>query len=467
MRTFVLFSIMRTHFIKKQTLSVMIERSNKMRIHDNFIFALTPSFTTGFSLSMHRTRTEMLSGLTSLGIVGDKMNQNVIRLGFVGDVMIGRGIDAILPFSVEGTIHESYMKDANGYVRLAVRENGPLPHAELEEKRSSYIWGDLIEDLKSPDALIVNLETSLTRSNNWDQNKGIHYRSHPNNVESLSAIGVKAATLANNHVLDWGEEGLKETMRTLDVAGISYAGAGIDEKIAKKPTFLTIEVPAVADSTRGEEIVTVAVLAIGFPSAGVPTDWHASKNQCGVNVEEEVNEEVAKRAFESIQKRAKELRTVPDITIVSLHWGSNWNWGNPSKWRKFAHTLVDLGVDVVIGHSSHHVKGMEVYKNKFIAYGLGDFLNDYEGIVGQGYEDYRNDLSALYLPVIDLKTKELLQVDIIPCKIKHLKVQRATDASDVAWLQSTFNREGSGLGTSCKIETTATSGTRLKLEWKH
>ena len=52
-------------------------------------------------------------------------------------------------------------------------------------------------------------------------------------------------------------------------------------------------------------------------------DWHASKNQCGVNVEEEVNEEVAKRAFESIQKRAKELRTVPDITIVSLHWGSS------------------------------------------------------------------------------------------------------------------------------------------------
>ena len=73
-----------------------------MRIQNNFIFALTPTFTTGFNLSMHRSRREMLSGLASLGMVGDntKMNQNVIRLGFVGDVMMGRAIDAILPFSV-------------------------------------------------------------------------------------------------------------------------------------------------------------------------------------------------------------------------------------------------------------------------------------------------------------------------------------------------------------------------------
>lgn len=155
----------------------------------------------------------------------------------------------------------------------------------------------------------------------------------------------------------------------------------------------------------------------------------------------------------------------PDILIVSLHWGSNWGWGTPAEWRTFAHHLIDLGVDFVVGHSSHHVKGMEIYKGKFISYGLGDFINDYEGIVGQGYENFRNDLSCLYIPSFDLETRQVVDVDIIPCKIKNLKVQRATDVKDIAWLQNAFNREGKALGSSCKPVHTYNRTTNLKLFW--
>ena len=431
-------------------------------------FPATIGFTVTSLIKMNATRRKFISDLTSLGVrervpvrVNESNSNCIIHLGVVGDVMIGRGVDAILPHSVDSTIHESYVKDANDYVRLAVRENGPLSNEELRHRGSSYIWGDVEQDLLSPDALIINLETALTQSENWAMDKGINYRSHPRNVESLTAIGVKVATLANNHVLDWGEDGLKETIKTLDNAGIYSVGAGVTQEEAAKPIFFDI------DKENGS--ITVAVLAIGFPSAGVPLDWKADDVKCGVNVEEEADEGVAQRTIDSVKNHARKvLGRDPDVIIVSLHWGANWAWGIPSNWRKFSHKLVDLGADVVIGHSSHHVKGIEVYKNKFIAYGLGDFLNDYEGIVGQGYEDYRHDLAAFYTLSIELNQggpTTLVNVDIIPCKIQHLKVQRATDSSDIAWLQSAFHKEGKDLRTSCEIKKKTDGSTTLGLNW--
>lgn len=392
-----------------------------------------------------------------------------VRIGFVGDVMIGRGIDAILPFSVDGTLHESYVKDAKGYVTLATRENGPINQSELASKGSSYIWGDVIDEIRSPDALVINLETALTTSNDWAKDKSINYRSHPNNVASLLSAGVDVATLANNHVLDWGKDGLKDTVSALQNAGIHTSGAGISIEEATKPTFFQIkpkdETCTTGNSKMEVEAVTAAIVAVGFPSAGVPMSWKAGKDKCGVNVEHEPSMAVAEKIVGSVNKSAAQCGYSPDIVIVSLHWGSNWGWGTPSQWRAFAHHLIDLGVDFVVGHSSHHVKGMEIYKGKFISYGLGDFINDYEGIVGQGYENFRHDLSCLYIPSFDLEKRQVVKVDIIPCKIKNLKVQRAKEVRDISWLQNAFNREGSSLGTSCDIHPSSDDTINLQLVW--
>ena len=176
------------------------------------ITASTLFSTIGFgswSVSQTPRGTALIGLVACFEIKKNMTSKNIIRFGFVGDVMIGRGIDAILPFSVDGMLHESYMKDASGYVNIAERATGPLPKVCMEKEGFSYIWGDVRNDLKSADALIVNLESSLTESNDWDRNKGIHYRSHPRNAESLSTIDVDVATLANNHVLDWGDTGLK------------------------------------------------------------------------------------------------------------------------------------------------------------------------------------------------------------------------------------------------------------------
>jgi Putative enzyme of poly-gamma-glutamate biosynthesis (capsule formation) len=77
-----------------------------------------------------------------------------------------------------------------------------------------------------------------------------------------------------------------------------------------------------------------------------------------------------------------------DIVVASIHWGGNWDYKVPREQREFAHKLIDeAGVDVIHGHSSHHIKGIEVYRGKLIMYGCSDLLNDYEGISGL-YEDF-------------------------------------------------------------------------------
>ena len=129
-----------------------------------------------------------------------------IRLFLCGDVMTGRGVDQILPYPCDPRLHEPYMDSAIDYVRLAEQAVGPIPRAV----DFSYVWGAALEELSHarPDARIINLETSVTRSDAW-LDKGINYRMSPENAACLRAAGVDCCVLANNHVLDWGRAGLR------------------------------------------------------------------------------------------------------------------------------------------------------------------------------------------------------------------------------------------------------------------
>jgi poly-gamma-glutamate capsule biosynthesis protein CapA/YwtB (metallophosphatase superfamily) len=98
----------------------------------------------------------------------------------------------------------------------------------------------------------------------------------------------------------------------------------------------------------------------------------------------------------------------------------------------------------ISSHSSHHVKGVEVYRDKPIIYGCGDFLNDYEGI--RGYEAYRADLALMYFPSFDATTGKLLRFAMTPTNVRRFRVNRAA-GDEVEWLQATLNREGRKLGT--------------------
>ncbi len=130
---------------------------------------------------------------------------------------------------------------------------------------------------------------------------------------------------------------------------------------------------------------------------------------------------------------------------MSVHWGPNWGYRIPPFQRRFAHALIEsAGVDVVHGHSSHHVKGIELHRNRPILYGCGDFLTDYEGI--EGYERYRGDLGLMYLVRMSSRSHELMSLEMRPTKMKRLQVKGASP-SEIAWVADLLNREGRTLGT--------------------
>ncbi len=137
--------------------------------------------------------------------------------------MLGRGIDQVLPHPCRPILHESYVHSALDYVRLAEEAHGPIPRPVVP----SYIWGAALDELNrsQPDARIINLETAITRSEDFAP-KGINYRMSPENADCLTAAAIDCCVLANNHILDWGRVGLLDTLTALERLQIKSAGAG-------------------------------------------------------------------------------------------------------------------------------------------------------------------------------------------------------------------------------------------------
>jgi len=366
------------------------------------------------------------AGATSGG--APRADAATLTLFLGGDLMTGRGIDQILPHPGDPELQEPVARSALDYVALAERGGRPLPRPVP----FAYIWGDALAEIDAmrPDARIVNLETAVTaRGERWP-GKGIHYRMQPGNVRCLTAAGIDCCVLANNHVLDWGHEGLADTLAAVRGAGMSTAGAGPDAAAAAAP--------AVIDVPRKGRVLVFACATAG---SGVPSDWAATRERAGVNL----LPDLSPRQVDAIARRVRDHKRSGDLAVFSVHWSGNWGYEISRAQREFAHRLVDVaGIDVVHGHSSHHVKGIEVHRGRPILYGCGDLLDDYEGIAG--YEDFRGELGLMYFPAFDRASGRLLRLSLAPTRIARFRVNRAADA-DVAWLMATLNREGRALGT--------------------
>ena len=131
------------------------------------------------------------------------------------------------------------------------------------------------------------------------------------------------------------------------------------------------------------------------------------------------------------EAEARAGRRARDVLIASIHWGGNWGCEIGKAERDFARGLIDSGFDIVHGHSSHP-KAIEIYRERPILYGCGDFLNDYEGI--SGYEEFRGDLSLMYLPRLHPATGRLIDLHLVPFKVARFRLQRASPA-DAVWLR--------------------------------
>ena len=367
------------------------------------------------------------------------MSGDGITLFLCGDVMTGRGIDQILVHPSAVGLHEPWICDARDYVELAERVNGPIPR----RVEPAYIWGDALRKLDRlrPDVRIVNLETTLTTSDAHSPRKAIHYRMHPAGVDCLTVAGIDVCALANNHLLDYNHAGLTETLNTLHHAGIKTAGAGLDRMEAERP--------AVVHVSRDHRVI---VYSLGCENSGVPELWSALSDRSGVDYLPDLSNGAADRVLE----RVSVGRRPGDIVIASIHWGSNWGYDIPESYVRFAHRLLDGGVALVHGHSSHHPRPIEVYNGELILYGCGDFLTDYEGI--RRHRKYRSDLAMMYFATVDADTGELMDLRMTPMRIRRFQATFAS-CDEAKWLHDTIARQSQRFGTSIQLLTDDTTST--------
>jgi poly-gamma-glutamate synthesis protein (capsule biosynthesis protein) len=354
-----------------------------------------------------------------------------LRLALAGDVMLARGIDQIHRSSVDPELREPAVGDARDYVALAERATGEVPR----DVPPHYVWGDLrnVLDEFAADAVVLNLETSFTTANNFDTTKGIHYRTHPDNAAVLTAIGKPVCSLANNHVLDLGEDGLRETLETLDRAELPRCGAGHDAEEALRPAVVRTRAQTSERGTSGTPAVAVVASCLG--DAGVPPDWAAGEGHAGVFRLRALDDDAAGR----IRATTARHRNAGQTVVVSVHWGGNWGYDVGMEKREFAHALIDSGAaDVVYGHSSHHPRPLEIYRDAPIIYGCGDLINDYEGI--GGHESYRPEITALYLITLDAVSRRLVDLRLAPFHLSRFRLHRARD-EQAEWLADTLSRE--------------------------
>ena len=358
-----------------------------------------------------------------------------MRLFLCGDVMTGRGIDQALPHPVNPVLYEPYVRDAREYVHLAEKAHAPIPRPISFD----YIWGDALQELDRAevDLRIANLETAVTSAETPWPGKGIHYRMHPLNIGCLSAAHISACALANNHVLDWGYDGLSETLQTLDAAGIAHSGAGNDAHEAIQPAVL---------NTTGKG--RLLLFSFGSTTSGIPQEWKATSISPGVNLLDDLSEATVARVCD--QMRAHQQPG--DLIVASIHWGSNWGYDISSEQIAFAHRLIEQGIAIVHGHSSHHVKALEVFRGRLILYGCGDFLTDYEGISGYpAAAGFRGDLALMYLVELNSDSGELIAARLVPMQMRRFRLQRAL-AADARWLCDLLNELGKPFGTALRLQ---------------
>lgn len=346
---------------------------------------------------------------------------DVVTVLLGGDVMLGRGVDQILPHPGKPQLRERYMRDATGYVRLAERVNGRIP-LPVDWR---WPWGEALAVLENTatDVCLINLETTITADGEFADRKPVCYRMHPDNVPALTALRPHVCALANNHILDFGYQGLTDTVAALAGAGIQSVGAGADLLAARRSALVTV----------GHER-RVIVGSVAAESSGVPESWAARRDRPGVWL---IRDPAQRDVPDDVAAQVLADKRPGDIAIVSMHWGSNWGYATAPGDVAFAHRLIDAGIDMVHGHSSHHPRPIEIYRGKPILYGCGDVVDDYEGI--GGHESFRSELRLLYLTVTDPASGNLISLQMLPLRVSRMRLQRASQ-TDTEWLRNTIER---------------------------
>jgi poly-gamma-glutamate synthesis protein (capsule biosynthesis protein) len=261
----------------------------------------------------------------------------------------------------------------------------------------SQIYGQtLLKDyLEGSDLLVGNLETAITDTNDKFP-KTFNYRIREEHMKFVKLNRNQYMSIANNHILDYKEQGMYDTMNYLRKMDIKFSGA--DKNIQEAMKYATFNI-------KGK--------VIGILGCADHYDyWKAGSTSPGIFL-------VDYKDYSYIEKYVRSIKQNVDFLILSIHWGSNYKRGVETKYEKFAKTMLNAGVDIIHGHSSHHVKCIRQNGKKMIIYGMGDFVNDYAID-----PKYRNDLGMVVKVIIN---SNKFNVSIIPTQIVDRRVDIITD----------------------------------------
>lgn len=243
-------------------------------------------------------------------------NGDKISLSFVGDLLVADYVSAIT--------------DQEGY---------------------PFLYQPSMLYLSEPDLTAGNLEFPVTTRGVPVEGTPYVFKGSPEVLPAMRDAGFDIMSLANNHALDQGVEGMLDTMKYLDEAGIAHMGAGNNDTEAFAPVI--------------KEVRGIKVAYVGLSRVVPFSSWKADKNVAGVAESYDT-----RRALEAIAKAKKEA----DIVVVMVHWGKE-RVDQPEPYQKdFGKQYIDAGADLVIGSHPHVLQGFEMYKGKWIAYSLGNFI---------------------------------------------------------------------------------------------
>lgn len=269
-----------------------------------------------------------------------------------GDVLLDRGI-----------YYSAFIEDrgvdypiSGGHAAVTGRTPEPSPFSEFgvihqftAERRGRA--GAVRRYLGGADLALANLENPVLADSVYHAD-GVTFTGDLRLLPALGRAGIDGVTLANNHTMDAGAEGLLETMRHLDAAGLAHAGGGEDLAAAREP--MTFDLDG----------LTVGVLSyLGVP--GYEWSWATPESPGLAPVRTAV-----------VQRDVRRLREEVDVVVVMPHWGEEYT-ATPEPWQvDYARAAVEAGADVVVGGHAHWPKGIEVYEGSPVFYGVGNFVFD-------------------------------------------------------------------------------------------
>ncbi|NNM82484.1 MAG: CapA family protein [Burkholderiales bacterium] len=298
---------------------------------------------------------------------------------------------------------------------------GRLVGKAIGKKGSSWPLGSLEPVFHGADAILFNLECAITSSKKiWNgPPKAFYFGAPESAVQALIACEFTAASLANNHLLDFGYRGMLDTLQLLDDAGILHAGAGRNASEAAKPAFF---------ERKG--------ISFGLISCcDHQQDFSAGEDSPGIRFLDLSDEKTA------LEKLREDFGMVSgcDWPILSLHWGPNLVDHPSEGFRRIARSAIDMGFRLIHGHSAHVFHGVEMYRGSPIFYSCGDLVDDY--LVDP---HFRNDHQLIF--DLSLERKGMKSLSFHPVLIECCRASPATGKSRV-WIAREMARRCEELGT--------------------